>query len=495
MSAYYYGRYRASIDISNTSLFAVEAAMGLLLPLLGWSADVRFGRYKVVSYSLCTMWISSVLLTGTMVATELTDFKHHSVLTMMLLVVLGVTYGGYQANIIQFGIDQLIDASTSEHKSFIAWYSWTFLSSGLVVYYVHKCVQYKLLAPMLVCCQLTLAIVLHIAFKHVLIKEPASNNPFKLIYKVIKYAIKHKHPRLRSAFTYCEDTIPSRIDFGKSKYGGPFTTEQVEDVKTALRVIAALAIGCTVYCVSDDEHFVAVKAFKLFTMDDSHHSMLECSSKFAIDGQYYICGTILIPLHELIINPLFHKCLPNLNSYSKAVVGSLFRSAQIILHLILVTISRHQYYSTMDGKASINATIQCLFHEPNGFLNNYIDHRWTALSSILTASSDLLIYIGTLEFLCAQVPYSMKGLATGIMYAFLGLYLSLFNAVEAVYTNKSILWSTGIISCGFWYLLTKLCLQLTATAILLVAIKCYKKRKREDVLPNEQIFAERYYSS
>ena len=44
-----------------------------------------------------------------------------------------------------------------------------------------------------------------------------------------------QHPRQRSAFTYCEDTIPSRIDFGKSKYGGPFTTEQVEDVKTLLR--------------------------------------------------------------------------------------------------------------------------------------------------------------------------------------------------------------------------------------------------------------------
>ena len=30
-------------------------------------------------------------------------------------------------------------------------------------------------------------------------------------------------------------------------------------------------------------------------------------------------------------------------------------------------------------------------------------------------------------------------------------------------------------------------------AVLLILIKHYKNRKREDVLPNEHIFAERYY--
>ena len=63
----------------------------------------------------------------------------------------------------------------------------------------------------------------------VFIKEPVTQNPYKLIYRVLKYAIKHKYARQRSAFTYCEDDIPSRLDYGKSKYGGPFTTEQVED--------------------------------------------------------------------------------------------------------------------------------------------------------------------------------------------------------------------------------------------------------------------------
>ena len=43
-----------------------------------------------------------------------------------------------------------------------------------------------------------------------------------------------------SAFTYCEDELPSRLDLGKEKYGGPFTTEQVEDVDVFLGILKVL---------------------------------------------------------------------------------------------------------------------------------------------------------------------------------------------------------------------------------------------------------------
>ena len=74
-----------------------------------------------------------------------------------------------------------------------------------------------------------------------------------MVYDVIRYAIKHKHPTQRSAFTYCEDTIPSRIAFGKQDYGGPFTTEQVENVKTLFRIILLQLIGCAVYSGTDED--------------------------------------------------------------------------------------------------------------------------------------------------------------------------------------------------------------------------------------------------
>ena len=55
--------------------------------------------------------------------------------------------------------------------------------------------------------------------------------------------MRNKHPQNRSAFTYCEDEVISRIDYGKSKYGGPFTTEQVEDVNTFYKIVPMVIIG------------------------------------------------------------------------------------------------------------------------------------------------------------------------------------------------------------------------------------------------------------
>ena len=35
---------------------------------------------------------------------------------------------------------------------------------------------------------------------------------------------------------YWEEDYPSRLDLGKKKYGGPFSEEEVEDVKIVLRI-------------------------------------------------------------------------------------------------------------------------------------------------------------------------------------------------------------------------------------------------------------------
>ena len=75
--------------------------------------------------------------------------------------------------------------------------------------------------------------------------EKITNNktPYKLVYKVLRFAWLHNKPVGHpSAFTFCEDVRPSRLDFGKQKYHGPFTTEEVEDVKVNLRMLLVLLI-------------------------------------------------------------------------------------------------------------------------------------------------------------------------------------------------------------------------------------------------------------
>ena len=59
----------------------------------------------------------------------------------------------------------------------------------------------------------------------------------------------------RSAFTYWEIDAPSRIDFGKQKYGGPFTNEQVEDVKAMFRLILLIVSLFGFYLSGDGYSF------------------------------------------------------------------------------------------------------------------------------------------------------------------------------------------------------------------------------------------------
>ena len=70
--------------------------------------------------------------------------------------------------------------------------------------------------------------------------DPGSKNPYKMVYKMIRFAVQHNAPIRHSAFTYCEDELPTRMDLGKERYGGPFLTEQVEDVKAFLGILCLL---------------------------------------------------------------------------------------------------------------------------------------------------------------------------------------------------------------------------------------------------------------
>ena len=59
---------------------------------------------------------------------------------------------------------------------------------------------------------------------------------------MLNYARKNKCPQLRSALTYIDEEHPSCLDYGKHKFGGPFTEEEVEDVKTIFGLTSLLVL-------------------------------------------------------------------------------------------------------------------------------------------------------------------------------------------------------------------------------------------------------------
>ena len=89
----------------------------------------------------------------------------------------------------------------------------------------------------------------------------------------------------------------------------------------------------------------------------------------------------------------------------------------------------------------------------------------------------------------------MRGLIFGYVNTSGAIYILVGYGISESFTWLLINWDKGIISCELWYLLLVLLLMVIYTTILLILIKHYKRRKREDVLPNEDIFAERYYAT
>ncbi len=447
------------------------------------------------------MWIASVLLVASSVLSQFVESYYsikNNYINAVLLFIMSLALGGYQANVVLFGIDQLQDASTDEITSFISWYSFTYFGGGIVILLIDMYLggAYNgLLEEFIICICLTVMTISIFSFDSILLKEPITQNPFRLIYKVIKYAIKTKHPRCRSAFTYCEDELPFRIDFGKHKYGGPFTTEEVENVKTFLRLLAIMFVGTLVVIgmlslhklgnqliVSNNQDIISL--YKLF------HKPRWRVIYTPINLVFYFTGVVFVPLQEFVFYPLLWKHLPCVQNYIwKGFVGVISQIANVIT-LIVIDLTAHHSYIEHN-----NTTIQCIFTEENSTLSSAFDMKWIMLPHFLNSLSLISFAICALEFICSQSPYSMRGLLFGAVCGCVVLYCGMGFAILQPFTMQSATWKKGIISCEFWYLLLILLILILHGIILGILMKWYKNRKREDVLPNEQVFAERYYTS
>ena len=495
----------------NIKLQWLLLAIGFIPALAGWLADVRFGRYKVIKWSIWVMWIALVMATVSSVVGEFTRsyYKIKNYINDLLFFIIAIGLGGYQANIIQFGVDQMNDASTDEIKSFIIWYAMTLINGGIFTRIIFPCLRrhpYKSLEVLFVCVNVTLALILLLCFNHWLIKEPVKENPFKLVYKVIKYAIKNDHPRCRSAFTYCEDELPSRIDFGKSKYGGPFTTEQVEDVKTFCRLLPMVVVGGAVAggCITATafEHnfllqFTSFGSSGTIVTDfifNSNKSLKQCYFEASYIHILYYSALMFILVYELFMYPILQRCIPRTESLQKVLIGMTLQVLRLLTLIIYDVVSRYNFMHT-NGP---NATIPCLLSTKNlkeNMLKDSLDYNLIALPDFINSVSLVMLCIGAVEFVCAQTPSFMKGLMAGTVYFSMFIFSVAFFVLSIPFKINLPIWSTRTISCEFWYAVLLFIIEICIVFFLTILNVYYKKRRREDLLPNEHFFAERYYST
>ena len=274
----------------------------------------------------------------------------------------------------------------------------------------------------------TIVIRFYTAKKHLYIQK-AGLNPFKNIYKVLKYSWNHKVPEHRSAFTYWEEDIPRRIDLGKNKYGGPFTNEEVEDTKTFLRILPLLLCLFGYHLAGDG--YSAPEQLQRTSCPSLPVLLLIIINPFHLSTLVAVVG---IPLYRLVIVKVIPR-LKNVRMLTKMWIGLYLSLLQVVLYIIVVvnhdTTYWQQHHSAFPSAAVHTSTKKCLIIrigcDYNQSFQNWhcqlhndpVDNTylWFIIPQLLNGLSSLLVSMTVFEFICAQAPRTTQGLLIGLWYA------------------------------------------------------------------------------
>ena len=456
-------------------VYIVYTSLFFIAPFGGLVADIWMGRYKII---VAGIYMALFMLILGASADALFSYVHPLIIATLLIFSMVMNFGSIisvRTNLIPFNVDQLVGASGEDLTTIIYWHSF---GLSLEIYikvflecWVNKTVSAKITHFPLAGFIITVIILSHIFLKHWLDITHQKSNPIKLIANVLNYARKNKYPKNRSAFTYCEEQYPSRIDLGKEKYGGPFSDEEVEDVKTVLRMIPLYI------CI-----FGFYLAWELISLPDFLSNAIKDNQSYDMciirpSTISLITLSVFILLYQFLIYPCFHKYIPSMLK-------------RIGLGLILCFLTSFTYMIiALIGEVK-NSSAVCVLKDPsiNSSFEMPIDYHWVIVPEVICGISYFLVLTISLEFTVAQSPKSMRGLMVGFRYAVVGLavLMSMYFETPFEYLDSAPL------GCGFYYFLSKTVLIFIILVIFILLAKHYKLRVRDNETNVYQVVDEHY---
>ena len=506
----------SAIPFMNMIASGVYGFIGIWLlfyPLAGYLADVRYGRYKVVTFGLKTIW-PGILLAIVSIISFIVFFYvglygeeiFFTILGLLLVayLLLSIGFAAFAANVIQFGIDQLQDLPAKSSFLFIHWYLLVLYGGVSIGKLIWTTVMTMPISSELLLLEVIQGLLIFVSGLVAIFGIPISfcivkrkwfiidsgiGNPYREVARVVGFARRHKVPIQRSAFTYWEDDIPTGLDLGKSKYGGPFTTEQVENVK-AFFGISYLLLALGPIFTAD----IAASAFLPILkhhIDNWNPRFDTCTLMYSFtNGEtlYPFFIVILIPVFLKIIHPLFQRYIPTI--LKRIGIGLCLITMSLLCSLLVDTIG-HALPSGQNATSVFNSDYIIKITETIHYEND----SWTRtfnraipapplhlspyiliIQNFLIAVAYILIYGGVFEFICAQSPHSMKGVLIGIFFAVKGLFHLI--GVLGILLPFSF-WRTSP-RAGLVYFLVNIVISVVGVVAFAIAAKRYKYRERDD---------------
>ena len=316
--------------------------------------------------------------------------------------------------------------------------------------------------------------------------DHVGHSPFAMLYKIVKYAWQHKCPVNRSAFTYWENDIPSRIDLGKDKYGGPFTNEEVEDTKTFFRI---LLLVLSLFGLHLSTNGFSVTSYLIRKVHPSAVTFL--SLVYAPNIFSSVSIVVIVPLLHYVILPRFNRFIPNLLHRMGLCLAVIL--IQEVTGVLIAWQAMQSYQNClpsfpnirgayfMDTTFLFNGTCTTIPIPLKYYCAQADDlFLWLLLPIALHSLSYQFAFMTVLEFICAQAPLKMKGLLIGLWYATTSLKIN--NNDSLVSDDKQWFISHGI-KCG---------LILFSLLLYCCVAKWYRYRARDEVVPVYFMIEERY---
>ena len=507
-----------AIGVLIPSFCACTAFLYLFYPLAGYLADTRCGRYKTIIYSLSSFTILFLVAVVIIIVITICSRLLNSVSYGFLAFLLPPfpSYILFSANVIQFGMDQLYDSPMEDSVLFIHWFVLTSYLA-FVLFKALALVNVPSAIGLVIFGLSTLVITLCIARckKQWFLVDSGvhiQRNPYTLIVKVVKFARRHHAPIRRSAFTYCEDQLPSRFDLGKEKYGGPFSTEEVEDVKAFLGILCVLLTFWSVFATDIARNGLVYGLS--YHLDDCWYSniLTGCGGENATLSNHFLVFknyrhstlktgilsdllvVIFIMLYIYLLRPFVCRATACcIRCYEGVLAGML---NHIGFGMIFLTISLLSYLILDVVKHELNPSETCLLRSTPNSNQNYdpsshlISEWYLVIPFTFNALGYTLFYTDAYEFRCAQSPHAMKGLIIGTFFAIKGVF-QLIGAL--IVLPFSTMYTTVHPSCGSTYYLVTVLISLIGLVVYVSVARRYKYRQREEP-DNVYQYAEDYYS-
>ena len=504
---------------STTYIFAfgVQAIIFCFYPVAGYLADNKYGRYKTVVFGLWLLLPSFIFFA---ISLSLVVFFWYIgiiavVISAILLTISGVSFN---ANVIQLGVDQLYDFPAEDQSLFIHWYVWVLYFIIFLVKLSRKKVLLHLiynevdnttnydnlfysgcgLSGLLILVFFVLLVVsLCIAHckKHWFLIESSRVNPYKIAYQVTKFAWQHKVPVKRSAFTYCEDDIPSGLNLAKDKYGGPYTTEQVEDVKVFYGILKVLFSLGPVFFINFAADVMLYRftqpgsVLNIYQSNISHFTLYNHPVQLLLIHEGLLTPlvtTICIPLYLFMLRPFLFNYIPGM--LKRMGIGATMTVLSLMCTVAIGTWDHTRY--DVGCMFDINSVIVTLNETVPTTVGPFYHSSLLAIQRVLLSLSNMLIYIALYEFICSQSPHSMKGLLIGLSFAIKGL----FQVIAALLTLPfALAMHNTRISCGVSYYVMNTGVGVVAVLVYVWVSRKYKYRERDEP-SNIYMYAENYYS-